>query len=128
MNAANPDSIDAYLSAFPADIQKMLEQVRAAVRKAAPDAEEKISYGMPTFTLKGQNLVHFAAFQHHIGLYPTPVGMDAFKEDLAGYKTGKGSVQFPLDRPMPLDLITRIVEFRMQDVLARAALKKPSKK
>lgn len=128
MNAANPDSIDAYLSAFPADIQKMLEQVRATVRKAAPDAEEKISYGMPTFTLKGQNLVHFAAFQHHIGLYPTPVGMDAFKEDLAGYKTGKGSVQFPLDRPMPLDLITRIVEFRMQDVLARAALKKPSKK
>jgi uncharacterized protein YdhG (YjbR/CyaY superfamily) len=128
MLSANPDSIDAYISTFPSDIQTILEQVRAVIQKTAPDAEEKISYGMPTYTLNNVNLVHFAAFKSHIGFYPTPVGMDTFKNDLAGYKTGKGSVQFPLDQPMPFDLIKRIVEFRIEDVLKKAPKKKPSKK
>ena len=128
MLSANPDSIDAYILTFPPEIQNILEQVRAIIQKNAPNAEEKISYGMPTFTLNKVNLVHFAAFKSHIGFYPTPVGMDEFKNDLAGYKTGKGSVQFPLDQPMPFDLIKRIVEFRIQDVLNKAPKKKPSKK
>ena len=128
MLSANPDSIDAYILTFPPEIQKILEQVRAIIQKTAPNAEEKISYGMPTFTLNKVNLVHFAAFKSHIGFYPTPVGMDEFKNDLAGSKTGKGSVQFPLDQPMPFDLIKRIVEFRIQDVLNKAPKKKSSKK
>lgn len=100
--------------------------MRATIRKAAPKAEEAIKYAMPTFVLHG-NLVHFAAFKNHIGFYPAPTGMEAFKKDLALYKTGRGSVQFPLDKPLPLALITRIVKLRVSENTARAAVKKSSR-
>lgn len=105
--------IDAYIATFPEDIQARLQEVRATIRKAAPEATEAIKYAIPTFVLKG-NLVHFAAFKNHIGFYPAPTGIKAFEKDLSVYKQGKGSVQFPLDRPMPLALITRIVEYRVK--------------
>jgi uncharacterized protein YdhG (YjbR/CyaY superfamily) len=104
-------SIDEYIAAFPADVQKILQELRATIQAAAPDAEEKISYQMPTFFLNG-NLVHFAAFKNHIGFYPAPQGIEAFKGELSKYKGAKGSVQFPLDKPLPLKLIGRIVKFR----------------
>jgi uncharacterized protein YdhG (YjbR/CyaY superfamily) len=104
-------SIDAYIATFPEATQKILQAVRETIHVAAPEATEKISYQMPTFFLNG-NLVHFAAFKKHIGFYPAPRGLEAFKDELAGYAGAKGSVQFPLDQPMPLDLISRIVQFR----------------
>ncbi len=119
---ATPQTIDAYIAGFPQDVQAILQQIRMTVHEAAPDATEAISYQMPTFKLKG-NLVHFAAFKNHIGFYPVPSGVEAFKDELAIYKQGKGSVQFPLDRPMPYDLISRIVRFRVQENLANAAAK-----
>lgn len=122
MIASKPTTIDEYIADFPADVQKILQEVRTTIKKAAPDAQEKISYAMPTFTLKG-NLIHFAAFKNHIGLYPTPNGIEEFKEELSAYKGAKGSVQFPIDKPMPLDLITRIVKFRV-----KKSLEKPDKK
>lgn len=120
---ADPKNIDEYIAGFPDDIQKMLEQIRATIKEAAPDAEEAIRYAMPTFTLKG-NLVHFAAFKNHIGFYATPTGNEAFKKDLSGYKTAKGSIQFPLDKPMPLSLISKIVKFRVKQNLEKAEEKK----
>lgn len=111
--------IDHYISAFPESIRNLLEQVRATIHKAAPDAEETISYAIPTFTLHG-NLVHFAGYQHHIGFYPGAAGIAAFKDELSVYKGAKGSVQFPLDKPMPLALITRIVKFRVEQNLEKA--------
>ncbi len=122
MTTDKPATIDEYIANFPADIQKILQDVREAIHSEAPDAGEKIGYGIPTFTLNG-NLIHFAAFKNHIGLYPTPNGLEEFKEELSGYKGAKGSVQFPLDKPMPLDLIKRITRFRVQKMLA-----KPKKK
>jgi len=123
MKTAIAEDIDSYIAGFPDDIQKRLEQIRAAIQKAAPQAEETIKYAIPTFVLNG-NLVHFAAFKNHIGFYPAPTGMVAFKKDLAPYKQGKGSVQFPLDKPMPLALITKIVKMRMQENLAKKLKKK----
>jgi uncharacterized protein YdhG (YjbR/CyaY superfamily) len=117
-----PRTVDEYISGFPPDIQEILESIRAVIKEAAPDAAETISYQMPTFTLKG-NLVHFAAFKKHIGFYPIPTGIEAFKDELSAYVCGKGSVQFPLDKPMPLDLIRRIVEFRVKENLAKAEAK-----
>lgn len=114
--------IDAYIAGFPPDVQEILEKIRLTIRYAAPDAAETFSYQMPTFTLKG-NLVHFAAFKKHIGFYPAPTGIEAFKDELSVYEGGKGSVQFPLDKPMPLDLIRRIVEFRVKENLEKAAAK-----
>lgn len=111
--------IDDYISRFPAEIQKLLQIFRKTIHDAAPDAVEAISYQMPTFKLNG-NLVHFAAFEKHIGFYPIPTGIEAFKAELSAYKTGKGSVQFPLDQPMPLDLIRRIVEFRVEENLRKS--------
>ena len=119
-------TIDEYIAAFPPDVQQVLEQVRATIKKAAPEATEKISYAIPTFVLHG-NLVHFAAFKSHIGFYPIPTGMTAFAKELSAYKTGKGSVQFPLNQPMPLDLISRIVKFRVKESLEKAAAKKKKK-
>ncbi|MDZ4844327.1 MAG: DUF1801 domain-containing protein [Chitinophagales bacterium] len=119
-----PKDIDAYLAGFPKNIQLLLEQVRATIHKAAPKAEETISYAIPTFKLNGKNLIHFAGFKNHIGFYPALTGMEAFKKDFARYKTGKGSVQFPLDEPMPTALITRIVKFRMKENLQKAKAKK----
>lgn len=112
-----PETIDEYIAGFPPPVQEILERIRVTVREAAPEAQERISYRMPTFTLKG-NLVHFAAFEKHIGLYPTPTGIETFKDELSRYKTGKGSVQFPLDEPIPYDLIRRIVAFRVEEKLA----------
>lgn len=107
-----PETIDDYIIGFPEDVQKKLQEVRQAIRKATPDAEEAISYAMPTFKLNG-NLIHFAGYSNHIGLYPGPQAIEAFKEELANYKGAKGSVQFPLQAPLPLDLITRITEWRV---------------
>ncbi len=114
-----PRNIDEYVAGFSTDVQAILEKIRTTVRKAAPRAEEKISYRIPTFTLKG-NLVHFAAFRKHIGFYPTPTGIEKFKYELSVYKGAKGSVQFPLDRPIPYALIGRIVKFRVRENLERA--------
>jgi len=97
--------------------------LREAIRAEAPHAEEKIGYGIPTFVL-GENLVHFASFTHHIGFYPGPSGIAAFKEELAGYKGAKGSVQFPLEGPLPLDLVARITRFRVQEAVARTEAKR----
>lgn len=109
------NSIDAYIAEFPAEVQAALQQVRAAIRSIVPDAEETIRYAIPTFRYKGRNLVHFAGFTNHIGLYATPSGHKAFEAELSKYKQGKGSVQFPLNQPMPLDLIERIVHFRAEE-------------
>ncbi len=119
---AAPTTVDEYIAGFPPDIQAILQKVRMTVRKAAPDAEETIKYRMPTFTLKG-NLVHFAAFKNHIGFYPTPTGTAHFKQQLAAYEGAKGSIRFPLDKPIPYALIGRIVKFRGKENLARAAAK-----
>jgi uncharacterized protein YdhG (YjbR/CyaY superfamily) len=105
-------SIDEYIATFPEEIQKILEVLRATIKAAAPDAEEKISYQMPTFALKG-NLVHFAAWKNHIGFYPTSSGTQAFRHELSIYEGAKGSVKFPIDKPLPLELISKIVKFRL---------------
>lgn len=112
-------SVDAYISTFPQDVQAKLNALRGLVRKLAPEATEKISYRIPTFYLHG-NLVHYAAYPKHIGFYPTSSGIANFQEELSGYKNAKGSVQFPLDKPLPMDLIARIVQFRVEENLARA--------
>ena len=117
-----PRNIDEYIAGFPRDVQEILEQMRLTIREAAPDAEETISYRMPTFTLKG-NLVHFAAHKKHIGLYPTPSGIEKFENELSGYRSSKGAVQFPLDKPIPFDLMSEIVKFRVKENLERAEAK-----
>lgn len=122
----NFQSIDEYIAAFPKETQKILQEIRATIKAAAPDAEEKISYQMPTFFLNG-NLIHFAAFKNHIGIYPTPSGTEAFKKEIAQYKTAKGSIQLPIDKPMPLKLISRIVKFRVAENLKKARPKGKSK-
>ncbi len=113
-------TIDEYISAYPPDVQEKLEKIRAVIRANAPAAQEKISYQMPTFYLNG-NLVHFAAFKNHIGFYPTPTGIEEFASELAKYKGAKGSVQFPLSEDPPYDLIARMVRFRVQESLNKAA-------
>ena len=109
-------TIDDYIAEFPSGTQVVLKEMRALIKGSAPEATETISYALPTFDLNGKHLVHFAAFKNHIGFYPTASGIDAFKEELKSYKIGKGSVQFPLGKPLPRDLITRIVEFRVQEI------------
>jgi uncharacterized protein YdhG (YjbR/CyaY superfamily) len=121
-------SIDDYIAAFPEDIQALLARVRATIKAAAPEAEERISYQMPTFALNGRNLVHFAALKHHIGFYPTPSGIDAFKDELSPYRSTKGAVQFPIDQPLPLDLIRRVVLFRVAENLKKPMAKVRKKK
>jgi uncharacterized protein YdhG (YjbR/CyaY superfamily) len=117
------NEIDKYISGFPSDVKKRLERMRAAVREAAPLAEETMKYRMPTFVLHG-NLVHFAAFANHIGFYPVPTGIEAYKKELAPYKQGKGSVQFPHDKPLPLELVKKIVRFRVKENAAKADRRK----
>lgn len=117
-----PATIDEYIDQFPNEVQIALRAIRETIRLAAPEAEERISYQMPAFTWHG-NLVYFAAFKHHIGFYPIPSGIRAFQKELSAYKTAKGSVQFPLDQPMPLELVTRIVKFRMGENLKKAKSK-----
>jgi uncharacterized protein YdhG (YjbR/CyaY superfamily) len=126
-NQTQPKNIDEYIAGFPKEVQVILEEIRTTIRKAAPEAEEAIKYRMPTFTLKG-NLVHFAAFKNHIGFYPIPTGIEAFKKELSQYKGGKGSVQFPLDKPIPFDLINRIVKFRVRENLERAEARRKKRK
>lgn len=123
MKASRPDTVDDYIKSVPAAQQKRLKQLRAVVKKAAPAAVESISYGMPGYKLEGRPLVYFAAAKSHIGFYALPTGHAKFKAELAAYRQGKGSVQFPDDEPLPLDLITRMVHFRVQENLAQAAAK-----
>jgi uncharacterized protein YdhG (YjbR/CyaY superfamily) len=126
-NKAGYGSIDEYIATFPGDVQKKLQEMRTTIKKAAPEATEKISYQMPTFYLHG-NLVHFAAFKNHIGFYPVPSGIEAFREELSAYENSKGGVRFPFSKPLPLDLITRIVRFRVAENLKNAELKARKKK
>ena len=119
-NRSTASSIDDYITGFPAETRKALEEVRALIRAAAPEATETISYGIPTFDLNRHHLVHFAGFAKHIGFYPVPSGMEAFRDELKPFKQGKGSVQFPLGESLPVDLIRRIVEFRVAESAAKA--------
>jgi uncharacterized protein YdhG (YjbR/CyaY superfamily) len=118
-----PKNIDEYIAAFPNDIQEILEKIRMTIKKAAPTAEETISYEMPTFNLKGKYLIYFAAYKKHIGLYPVPTGDAEFNEEISIYQTGKGTLQFPLDKPIPYKLISKIVKLKVKENLARAAAK-----
>jgi uncharacterized protein YdhG (YjbR/CyaY superfamily) len=126
-NPTAPKNIDQYIAGFPNNVQEILEQVRMTIRQAAPGAEETISYQIPTFTLKGKYLVYFAAYQKHIGLYPAPRGVEKFRKELSLYEGGKGTVRFPLDKPIPFGLIKRIVKFKVKENLERAKAK-PKKK
>jgi len=110
--------VDAFIAGYPPAVRKLLAEVRKAIRENAPGAAEKIAYGIPTFTLNG-NLVHFSGYERHIGFYPGPEGIEAFEPELSGYKRAKGSVQFPIDRPLPLDLVARIVRFRVDQNLGK---------
>ena len=123
-NRETANSVDEYIAGFPPETQKVLEELRALIQASAPDAAETISYAIPTFDLHGKHLVHFAGYEHHVGLYPAPSGMAEFEADLAPYKQGKGSVQFPLDKPLPTELIRRIVEFRVEENTRKATGKK----
>ena len=116
---SEPKDIDEYIAGFPEDVQKILEKIRTTIRKAAPDAEETIKYQMPTFTLNG-NLVHFGAYKKHIGFYPAPRGVEKFKQALSAYEGAKSTVRFPLDKPIPFGLISKIVKFRVKKNLERA--------
>jgi len=113
-------TIDEYITEFPAETQVVLREMRALIRASAPDATETISYAIPTFDLNGRHLVHFAGYERHIGFYPIPSGIEAFKDEFKPYKQGKGSIQFPLGQPLPKDLIRRVVEFRVAESTARA--------
>jgi len=124
--SAAHNTIDKYIASFPVEIQEILQRIRETVRAAAPEAQEAIKYGMPTLVLKG-NLVHFAAFTNHIGLYPTPSGIEHFQADLSDFEVSKGTIRFPLDRPIPYELIGRITEFRVTENLERAAAKGKTK-
>jgi len=119
-------NIDQYISSFPRETQILLKQMREIIQKAAPQAEEKISYAMPTYFLH-KNLVHFAAYKNHIGFYPSPSGLKAFYKEISKYKNSKGAVQFPIDKPLPKTLITKIVKFRVKENSVKAALKQKNK-
>jgi uncharacterized protein YdhG (YjbR/CyaY superfamily) len=118
-----PTTIDAYLATFPPEVQALLQQIRQVIHEAVPNLGEAISYGMPTFTLNGKYLVYIAAHKKHIGLYPAPTGVEAFHEAVALYGGGKGTLKFPLDKPMPFDLIRRVVRFRAKEQAEKAAAK-----
>lgn len=127
MKTNNIESIDAYISGFPSDVQKILRAIRMTIRQAAPDAQEAISYRIPAFILDGP-LIYFAGFKKHIGLYPAPRSAPEFRKELARYEGGKGTVQFPLDEPIPFDLITRIVKFRAKENAKLAAARRKKQK
>jgi uncharacterized protein YdhG (YjbR/CyaY superfamily) len=122
MDKTTPKDMDEYIASFPTDIRERLEKVRRTIRAAAPEAKETIKYGIPTFTLNG-NLVSFAAYKKHIGLYPAPRGTEEFNKELSAYEAKKSTVRFPLDKPIPHDLISQIVMFRVKDMLARSEAK-----
>lgn len=123
-NQPTPQTMDEYISGFPAEVQEVLQKIRMTIRKAAPKAEESMSYKMPTFNLNGHYLVYFAAYKNHIGFYPAPIGVPEFQEALSRYQAGKGTLQFPLDQPIPYPLITKIVKHRVKENLARPAKQK----
>ncbi len=127
MKTIVPATTDEYIATFPESIQKLLQEIRETIKKAAPDAEECISYQMPAYKLKGM-VVYFAGYEKHIGFYPGASGIASFKEKIAGYKNAKGSVQFPLDKPLPVKLITEITKFRVKENLEKEALKAMMKK
>jgi uncharacterized protein YdhG (YjbR/CyaY superfamily) len=122
MKGEQAKNIDEYIARYPADVQELLQTIRATIQTAAPDAKEAIKYAIPTFILNG-NLVHFGGYKSHIGFYPAPIGIEAFKEETAKYETGKGTLQFPIDKPLPLELISRIVKFRVEKNLEKAKKK-----
>ena len=116
MATSKPKDIDEYIARFPLDTQAILEQIRVTIKKVVPEAEETISYGIPTFNLKGTYLIYFAAYKNHIGFYPVPGAIEQVDKDFASYKTsGKGTLQFPLNKPIPLDLITKLVKFKVKE-------------
>lgn len=117
-------SIDEYIDTFPEDIQTILKQVRKTIKAAAPEAGEKISYGMPTYTLNGKYLIYFAGWKNHISIYPIPMGNEAFNKEIAQYVAGKGTLKFPIDKPLPLKLITKIVKLNVAENLTRTDKKK----
>lgn len=121
-NTAN--EVDKYIAGFPVSTQLLLEKIRSTIKKAAPEAGEKIGYGIPTFTLYGSNLVHFAGYNNHIGFYPGASGIASFQKEFSAYKSAKGSVQFPISEPLPLALVTKIVQFRVKQNTERAIAKK----
>lgn len=123
MHSPQSESIDAYIKIFPKNVQAVLKKMRAVIREASPRAEETIKYRMPTYTLQGKNLVHFAAFRNHIGFYPTPSPITAFKKELSRYETAKGSIKFPLDKPIPFGLVKKIVKFRVRERIANLKAK-----
>jgi uncharacterized protein YdhG (YjbR/CyaY superfamily) len=125
-NKATYQTIDEYIKQFPSNIQELLRELRQVIKEAAPEAEEKISYQMPTFYLFG-NLVHFAVCKNHIGFYPTPSGIEAFKKELSEYKSSKGAVQFPMNKPIPFDIIIEIVKYRVAENLKKAEEKSKKK-
>ena len=116
MKRTNFQTIDEYIQSFPADVQEILEKMRQTIQRAAPEAHGAISYQMPTFKLNG-NLVHFAAFKNHISFYPVPSGIEAFKKELSPHIKGKGTVQFPFNKPIPYELVRKVVEFRVKENL-----------
>lgn len=126
-NQNTPESIDEYIANFPFELQEKLKMLREVIREAAPEAKEKISYQMPTFVFHG-NLVHFAAFKNHIGFYPAPSGIDAFRQELSEYKGSKGAIQFPLDKPLPYPLISEIVKYRVNENIKKAEGKSKNKR
>src|SRR5688572_23509163 len=129
MTTAKPKNIDDYIAGFPEHTRKGLEQIRATIKKAAPNAEEAISYGIPTFNLNGHYLIYFAGYKKHIGVYPVPSGNKTFEKDFAPYNTsGKGTIQFPLDKPVPISLVTKIVKFRMKKNSEKEKSKKAAPK
>jgi len=123
-----PKNIDEYISLFPPATQKVLEQIRATIKKAAPKTEEVISYDIPCFNLNGTYLIYFAGYKNHVSIYPAPRGKDEFKEILSAYKGGKGTVQFPLAKPIPFNLITKIVKFRIKEKSKKVKNKRPGAK
>jgi uncharacterized protein YdhG (YjbR/CyaY superfamily) len=120
-NRSTASSIDEYIAGFPPKTQKVLVALRELINAVAPGATETMSYAIPTFDLNGRHLVHFAGYQHHIGFYPTSSGIETFKEELRPYKNSKGAVQFPLGQQLPVDLIRRMVEFRVEEERTRRA-------
>ena len=125
--ATTPQTIDEYISGFPEEIQEILQRIRRTIRAAEPEAQETISYKMPTFTLNGKYLIYFGAYRKHIGFYPAPAGIPEFEEALSKYGAGKGTLKFPLDQPMPFELIARLVQFRAEEIRSHAAVKGKTK-
>lgn len=122
MPRQKPNTINEYIAGFPPEIQPLLEKIRSIIKKAVPKAEETISYAIPAFKQKGKTFIYFSGFKHHVGLYPAPRGHEDFKEELKNYKGGKGTVQFPIDQPLPADLIKRIAQFRLKESEEKSAL------